>query len=93
MVHLGIGLSTQFVVYHVVEVFNIGKENAILLFLNMVETAAMAHHARIVLAGKPNAQVASESFVFIRKNLPSLSSPSENLDYFDQAKIRKKKEI
>ena len=90
MVHLVIGLNTQFVVYPVVEVFNIGRENVTLLFLNMVEKTVMVHRVKIVLVGKPNAQVDSESFIFIRNYLRYLSSPPENLDNLDQAKRKKK---
>lgn len=64
MARLGTGLNTRFVMYLVVEVFNIGREYVILLFLNMVEKTVMAHHVKIGLAEKPTVQVASESFVF-----------------------------
>ena len=92
MENLVIGLNTQFVVYPVVEVFNIGRENVTLLFLNMVEKTVMVHRVKIVLVGKPNAQVDSESFIFTRNYLRYLSSPPKNLDNLDQAK-RKKNEI
>ena len=92
MENLVIGLNTQFVVYPVVEVFNIGREIVILRFLNMVEKTVMVHRVKIVLVGKPNAQVDSESFIFIRNYLRYLSSPPENLDNLDQAK-RKTNEI
>ena len=65
MVHLENGQIIQLAVYLVVEVCNLEKEFVTLLPLNMVVKTVMAHHEKIVLVGKQNAQVASKSFVLL----------------------------
>ena len=62
MVDLGNGQIIPRAAYLVVEVCSLEKEIVTLLSLNMMVKIVMAHHEKIVLVGKLNAQVASEPF-------------------------------
>ena len=76
MVDLGDGLIIQLAVYLVVEVCSSEKEIVTLLPLNMVVKTVMAHQNKIDPAGKPNAQVDRECFVFVRIYVAFLFAPS-----------------
>ena len=58
MVDLVCGQIIQVAVYLVVEVCSLERQVVTLLLLNMVVRTVMAHHKKIVSAGKLSAQVA-----------------------------------